>query len=158
MSNQNNILLQKDKAEQIANNLNDLLANLQVFYMNVRGYHWNIQGKNFFILHEKFEELYDDLADKVDEVAERILMLDAQPMHSFSEYLMVSDIKEDTNNSEAKTTVNKTIEGLQTLLRKEREILSEADEASDEGTIDLISGYIGEQEKLIWMYAAFNQS
>ena len=158
MSNQNNILLEKDKAANISEKLNDLLANMQIFYMNVRGYHWNIEGKNFFVLHEKFEELYDDLAEKIDEVAERILMLEARPMHAFTDYLKVSDIKEDTNNSKAETTVKGTIEGLQTLLSKEREILSAADDAGDEGTIDLVSGYISEQEKLIWMYAAFNQS
>lgn len=158
MSIQNNILLQKDKAEQISQKLNDLLANMQVFYMNTRGYHWNIKGKNFFVLHEKFEELYNDLAEKIDEVAERILMLEGQPKHAFTDYLKASEIKEDTNNSKSETTVKGTIEGLQTLLAKEREILLTAEEAGDEGTIDMISGYIGEQEKLIWMYAAFNQS
>ena len=158
MSNQTNIVLGKQKAEQLSNKLNDLLANMQVFYMNARGYHWNIEGKNFFVLHEKFEELYEDLADKIDEVAERVLMLDARPVHSFSEYLKISEIKEDTNNSKAERTVNATIEGLQTILRKEREILKEAEKADNEGTIDMISGYIGEQEKLIWMYSAFNQS
>jgi len=157
MSNQNQILLPQDKAEQITEKLNDLLANMQVFYMNVRGYHWNIKGKNFFVLHEKFEALYDDLAEKVDEVAERILMLGGQPVHSFTNYLKMSDIKEDTNNAQAETTVKATVEGLQTLLRKEREILEAADEASDEGTIDQLSGYLGEQEKLVWMYAAFNK-
>lgn len=157
MSNQNQVLLPQDKAEKITEQLNDLLANMQVFYMNVRGYHWNITGKNFFVLHEKFEELYDDLAEKVDEVAERILMLGGRPVHSFTNYLKMSDIKEDTNNTQAETTVKGTVEGLQTLLRKEREILKAADDAGDEGTIDQISGYVGEQEKLVWMYAAFNK-
>ena len=157
MSNQNNILIENDKAKQITEKLNDLLANMQDFYVNVRGYHWNIQGKNFFVLHEKFEELYDDLADKIDEVAERILMLEGKPMHSFTDYLKVSEIKEDTDNSKAETTVKGTVEGLQTLLRKEKEILELADDAGDEGTIDMVSGFIGEQEKLIWMYASFNQ-
>lgn len=157
MSNQNNILLQKDKADQTAEKLNDLLANMQVFYMNVRGYHWNIKGKQFFVLHEKFEELYDDLAEKIDEVAERILMLDGKPLHSFTDYLKISQIKEDTDVSTSEKTVSGTIEGLQSLLSKEREILASADEAGDEGTIDLISGYISEQEKLIWMFSAFNK-
>jgi len=157
MSNQNTILLQKDKAGQTAQKLNDLLANMQVFYMNVRGYHWNIKGKHFFVLHEKFEELYDDLAEKIDEVAERILMLDGKPLHSFTEYLKISQIKEDIDASTSEKTVGGTVEGLQTLLKKERDILVSADESDDEGTIDLISGYISEQEKLIWMFSAFNQ-
>lgn len=157
MSNQNTILLQTDKADQTAEKLNDLLANMQVLYMNVRGYHWNIKGKQFFVLHEKFEELYDDLAEKIDEVAERILMLDGKPLHSFTDYLKISQIKEDTDVTTSEKTVGGTIEGLQTLLKKERKILASADESGDEGTIDLISGYIAEQEKLIWMFSAFNK-
>ena len=157
MSSKNTVLLEKDKARQTVEKLNDLLANMQVFYMNVRGYHWNIKGKEFFVLHEKFEELYDDLAEKIDEVAERILMLDGEPLHSYSDYLKLSALKEDTRVYSAEETVQGTIEGLQTLLSKEREILGSAEEANDEGTIDMISGYISEQEKLIWMYSAFNK-
>jgi starvation-inducible DNA-binding protein len=157
MSNQNTILLRRDKADQTVEKLNDLLANMQVFYMNVRGYHWNIKGKHFFVLHEKFEELYDDLAEKIDQVAERILMLDGKPLHSFTDYLKISQIKEDTDVTTSEKTVANTIEGLQIMLKKEREILASAEDAADEGTIDLISGYISGQEKLIWMFSAFNK-
>lgn len=31
-------------SEKLAKELNNLLANYQVFYTNVRGYHWNIKG------------------------------------------------------------------------------------------------------------------
>ena len=47
-----------DTKTEIANELNSLLANYQIYYQNLRGFHWNIQGRNFFELHEKFEELY----------------------------------------------------------------------------------------------------
>ena len=56
-----NIGLDQKKSAKLAEKLNILLANYQVFYMNVRGYHWNITGPNFFELHAKFEEIYDDL-------------------------------------------------------------------------------------------------
>lgn len=44
----NNIGLNNEKSTAIANKLNDLLANYQVFYMNARGFHWNIRGEKFF--------------------------------------------------------------------------------------------------------------
>lgn len=43
----NTIGLNKNAAEKLATELNNLLATYQVFYMNVRGYHWNIKGVNF---------------------------------------------------------------------------------------------------------------
>ncbi|MFP4264165.1 MAG: Dps family protein, partial [Halomonas sp.] len=61
MSDTNRIGLHEASASQLAEKLNELLANYQIFYMNVRGYHWNVKGPQFFQLHEKFEELYTDL-------------------------------------------------------------------------------------------------
>jgi starvation-inducible DNA-binding protein len=120
--------------------------------MNVRGYHWNITGKQFFNLHEKFEELYDTLNDMADEIAERVLMLDGKPVHAFSEYLKIATIKEKVNVSTADETVKEVLNDMIHLLKEEREIVSVASEAEDNGTVDLISGYIDSQEKLVWMY------
>jgi starvation-inducible DNA-binding protein len=49
--------IDKEKATKLAIQLNDLLANYELFYQNLRGFHWNIKGKEFFELHLKFEEL-----------------------------------------------------------------------------------------------------
>ena len=154
---QNQIELDSAYSGQIAEKLNVLLSNVQVFYMNVRGFHWNITGKHFFKLHEKFEELYDDLNEKADEIAERILMLEGKPIHSFSEYLKISVIKEKTNVSTDSAAVKEVINGFLVLLKIEREIASLASDNGDEGTVDLVTGYISEQEKMIWMYNAFQK-
>jgi len=44
----NAIGLHQDKAEDLANKLNELLANYSIFYQNTRGFHWNIKGEKFF--------------------------------------------------------------------------------------------------------------
>ena len=156
MKEQNSILLDKTNKEQVVDNLNELLSSMHVFYMNVRGYHWNIKGPRFFALHEKFEELYNQLAEEIDEVAERIVILEGKPLHALSEFLKLSDIKEDVDKSTPEETVHGVIQGLQSLLSKEREALKTAEKAGDEGTIDLISGFLSGHEKLVWMYSAFN--
>ena len=68
MNNINAIGLDKDKSKELADKLNELLANYSIFYQNTRGFHWNIKGEKFFELHVKFEELYNDLVLKIDEV------------------------------------------------------------------------------------------
>ena len=40
----NKIGLDVTKAKSLAANLDDLLANYQLFYINARGFHWNIKG------------------------------------------------------------------------------------------------------------------
>ncbi|BBI53220.1 hypothetical protein HORIV_56410 [Vreelandella olivaria] len=47
MTDTNSIGLHEGSASQLAEKLNHLLANYQIFYMNVRGYHWNVRGNDF---------------------------------------------------------------------------------------------------------------
>ncbi len=155
MAQMNQIGLDEAKAKSLSQKLNILLANYQVFYINARGFHWNITGEKFFELHAKFEELYNDLLVKVDEVAERILTLGFTPAHSFSNYLQTSTIKEATNISDARQAVQNIVQAFQALLEVERDLLALSSDANDEGTNALMSDYIREQEKQIWMYSAY---
>ena len=155
MTQLNKIGLDKEKSAELVDQLNELLANYSVFYQNVRGYHWNVNGRNFFELHIKFEELYNDLFLKVDEVAERILTLDARPLHRYSDYAKIASIKESNEGANGLNAVSETLDAFQNLIIKQREILSFASELGDEGTGALMSDYIREQEKLVWMYSAY---
>jgi len=154
-STTNAIGLDTTKSTELTTALNELLSNYQVYYMNVRGFHWNITGEKFFELHAKFEELYNDLEMKIDEVAERILMLGGTPLHTFADYTDQSSISPAKNISKAKEAVQGVLDGFQTLLVKQRGVLELSDSAEDEGTNALMSDYIREQEKLVWMYSAF---
>ena len=155
MSNLNKIGLDNAKSKELAKELNDLLANLSVFYQNTRGFHWKIKGDKFFELHVKFEELYNDLFLKIDEVAERILTLGFAPEHNFSDYTKLSKIKEASEVTNGIKSVEQILESFKILLEKERLLLDLSGEIDDEGTSALMSDYIREQEKLVWMYSAF---
>ena len=150
----NKIGLTHEGSKNTAEKLNELLANYQIFYMNVRGLHWNIKGKDFFVLHEKFEELYNGSLETIDEVAERILTLGVTPLHSYKVYTKISKIEEVENVFDSVAAVNTVLDGLRQLLIIEREILAVASEINDEGTVSLMSDYITEQEKLVWMFSA----
>lgn len=151
----NSIGLEATQAKDLASRLNDLLANYQVFYQNARGLHWNIRGEKFFELHAKFEELYTDALVKIDEIAERILTLGHTPTHSFSEYVRMSEVKEATDLSDGLKAVSLVLDTYKVLILKERELLKLASDADDEGTSALMSDYIREQEKTVWMYTSF---
>lgn len=151
----NIIGLDTAKTQQLADALNDLLANYQIFYMNVRGYHWNIKGENFFELHVKFEELYNDLLLKVDEVAERVLTLGHRPAHAYSSYIEKSEVTESKDISDGRTAVGHIVDSFAKLIAKQREILGLAGDSADEGTVALMSDYISQQEKTVWMYRSY---
>lgn len=154
-NNLNSIGLDKKQAKVLADKLNVLLSNYQIFYMNSRGYHWNIKGEKFFELHTKFEELYNDSFLKIDEIAERILTLGHTPLHTYKDFVKHSSIKSVKNMTDGKKAIKEILEGYKILLPLEREILNISGDADDEGTNALMSDYLREQEKLIWMYSAF---
>lgn len=151
----NGIALDIEQSRMLADKLNLLLADYHVFYMNTRGFHWNIKGRNFFELHVKFEELYTDLAVKIDALAERILTLGHTPLHTFTDMLEHSDIKEKKDLSDGIAMVEELLHSFRTLLHAQRALLELSSEAGDEGTNSLMSDYITEQEKLVWMYRSY---
>jgi len=155
MAIKNQIGLDKAKSKTLADGLNNLLADYMMFYQNTRGLHWNIKGDKFFELHLKFEELYTNLLLKVDEVAERILTLGAIPLHTFDDYKNTAKIKSVKDVSDGKKGVQAILAAFEILIARQRELLALSDDTGDEGTNALMSDYIREQEKLVWMYSSF---
>jgi len=151
----NSIGINLEKANKLSDKLNVLLADYQLFYQNLRGLHWNIKGREFFELHLKFEEYYDDAVIKIDEIAERILTLEGEPLHTFTDYLKTSEINEEKGITSGVEGINIIIKNFSILILKEREILSLAAEAEDEGTVSLMSDYISETEKTLWMLNSY---
>lgn len=155
MKNINSIGLDINKSDKLVKSLNSLLSSYQIHYMNTRGFHWNIKGTNFFELHGKFEEIYNDLLIKVDEIAERILTIEGNPLHAYSDYAKNAQIAEAKDISDGVSAINNLLEGFKILISSQRALLDQAAEANDEGTAALMSDYIKEQEKLVWMLKAY---
>ena len=138
--------------ENQANDLNVLLADLNVFYRKLQNYHWNIVGKDFFVIHEKLEEYYDEINEQIDEVAEHILMLGGQPLGTMQDYLNTTCIKE-AKNEKIKDNImfENVIKDLETLLKKVTDIKKKADENSNYATSSLMDEYISSYIKKLWM-------
>lgn len=151
----NQIGLEKKDMTAVIEKLNGLLSSYHIFYINVRGYHWNVKGEHFFSLHPKFEELYTSLQLQIDEIAERVLTLGGTPLHAYSDFAQHSSIKEDKGVFNGNECVRGVVAGLQELIEEQRNVSAIAAEAEDQGTADLVDGYVQEQEKLVWMYNAF---
>ena len=143
------------ESKEMVSELNVLLSNFQVYYQNLRGIHWNIRGKRFFELHVKFEELYNDAQLKVDMVAERILTIGGNPLHTFEDYIKHNKLQVGKSISNDEKAVQLIIDSLSDLLKIERDILNKSDDINDEGTNALMSDFIAEQEKTVWMMRAW---
>lgn len=151
----NSIGLPAKEAEIVTAELNILLSNFQMYYQNLRGLHWNIRGKRFFDLHIKFEELYNDSQLKIDLIAERVLTLDGIPLHTFEDYIKYNKLEVGKNIHNDEKAITLILDSLAQLLNIERVILKKAAEIEDEGTSSMMSDFIVEQEKTIWMMKAW---
>ena len=150
-----NLGLPEKETTELTVELNILLSNFQIYYQNLRGLHWNIRGKRFFDLHVKFEEFYNDAQLKIDMIAERVLTLGGTPLHAFSDYIANNQIQVGKNISKDELAVQLIIDSLCILLQIERKILSLSGDINDEGTNSMMSDFISEQEKTIWMLNAW---
>lgn len=150
-----NIGLETKGSKELSLELNKLLSNYQILYQNLRGFHWNVKGEFFFQLHEKFEELYQEIQERIDEVAERILTLENVPYHSFDEYIKSSSIKSAINTFDGKEASRNLVQSLKVIIDIERNILKVSEKINDEGTMSIISDYIKDNEKTIWLFRAY---
>ena len=144
-----------EESKVLVKELNVLLSNFQVYYQNLRGLHWNIKGKRFFDLHVKFEEFYNDSQIKIDLIAERVLTLGGTPLHTFDDYIKNSKLEIGKDISKDVIAVQLIIDSLSHLLKIERTISNLSGEIYDEGTNAMMSDFISEQEKTIWMLNAW---
>jgi starvation-inducible DNA-binding protein len=145
------------ESEVIAAELNILLSNFQVYYQNLRGIHWNIRGKRLFDLHVKFEELYNDAQLKIDMIAERVLTLGGTPLHTLEDYVANNRLEVGKNISKDTDAVQLIMASIADLLKIERVILDESGKINDEGTNSMMSDFIKEQEKTMWMMKAWSE-
>ena len=100
--------------------------------------------------------MYNDTAEKIDEIAERILTLGSVPSNKFSDYLKVARIKEISGVTCGSEAIEHILSTYGHLIGEERKVLDLAAEAGDEVTVSLMSDYLKEQEKMVWMLTAFS--
>jgi len=154
--NAKEISLNEKEVKPIVDLLNDYLANYHIHYQKLRGCHWNIKGQNFFTLHVKFEELYTNAQLTIDEIAERVLTLGKAPHSRFEDYIKVSAIKEiDTIGMTDLAMVDAILDDMAKLIELERELLDATDNASDDGSNDMVNRFMQFKEKTIWMLRSF---
>lgn len=138
--------------EEVNKNLNQLLADLNVFFRKLQNYHWNIEGKDFFVFHKELEEMYDCIFEEIDEIAEHILINGAQPLGTLKDYLEITKIKEAENKKVSSDVIfNNLISDYETLLNNIVKIKESADNVKDYATSSLMDEYILKYSKKLWM-------
>lgn len=136
---------------KVADELAHLLSDTYTLYLKTQNFHWNVTGPLFHSLHIMFEGQYQELADAVDEIAERIRALGAFAPASYTEFSKLSSIKEAKGQYSSEEMIKTLLQDHETLAHLITSIVTKAQQAEDEGTIDLLIGRAKSHEKTAWM-------
>jgi starvation-inducible DNA-binding protein len=143
--------------QAISEGLSNLLADTYTLYLKTQSFHWNVTGPMFRALHSMFEEQYTELAGAVDEIAERIRALGHTAPGSFSQFLKLASVQEESGAPAAEEMVRQLVAGHEAVVRTARNAFTTADEAEDQVTADLLTERMQVHEKTAWMLRSLLQ-
>lgn len=138
--------------QNVAKELNSVLASTYMLYIKTHSFHWNVTGANFKSLHELFEEQYDDLAEAADTLAERIRALGfAAPagLKVFQKLSQVHDVPDTVPDAE--TMLKLLADDNEKLNDMLQQLIETAQEHGDEVTADMAIERQQQHQKNIWM-------
>ena len=141
----------KNHTTQMTEGLAKLLADTYTLYLKTQYFHWNVTGPLFHSLHKMFEEEYIELAAAVDEIAERIRALGATAPGSFTDFLKLTSIKDETDTPSASEMVKKLLTDHETVIKHLHSLMPVAQNLSDEATLDLLITRTEIHQKTAWM-------
>ena len=128
-----------------------VLADTFAMYLKAHNYHWNVEGPNFPQYHEFFGNLYEELHDAVDPIAEEIRSLDAYAPGSFSRFLELTEIEDETNVPMSREMALKLLRDNDTVLNTLNVAFKLADQFDRQGLADFLAGRIDVHNKHAWM-------
>jgi starvation-inducible DNA-binding protein len=143
--------IDEEYRKQIVEGVSLVLGNTYTLYLKTHNFHWNVTGPMFQTLHLMFEQEYKELATAVDLVAERIRALNAPAPGSYSAFIKLTSIAEETGVPKAEDMIRQLVDGHETVIRVARSVFPVAEDAGDQVTLDLLTQRMQVHEKTAWM-------
>lgn len=137
--------------------LNKLIADESILYTKTKNFHWNITGPFFNTYHQFFEAQYEKLDEFIDDIAERVRALGFRAIGSFTEFLSLGRLTEESNmNLDGRTMILKLLRDHESIIRQIRHDLKDLEklDANDPVTEDFLISLMAEHEKMAWMLRA----
>ena len=140
-------------SKKVADALSDVLADTYVLFVKTQNYHWNVVGPDFPGLHALFQTQYEELFLAVDEVAERIRQLGYKAPGTLGAFLKATVLSEG-EAANAPGMVADLAVCHERLASRSQATIKVADDAGDEGSVDLMVARRKAHDKTAWMLRA----
>ncbi|MBY5988284.1 General stress protein 20U [Roseovarius sp. THAF27] len=146
--------LSTDANAQIAEALNQCVAETAVATMLAQNFHWNVTGMAFGPLHQLFQTMYEDHFVAQDDLAERIKALDGHAEGMLAGMLKRSKVPEAEGVPTAEEMIRLLKEAQETLAETVAGAGELAAKHGDTLTEDLCIARGQTHEKFAWMLRA----
>jgi len=137
---------------EMAERLNQLLADTMTLRDLYKKSHWQVAGPTFYQLHLLFDKHYNEQAELVDTIAERIQLLGGLSVamaHDVAELTQIQ--RPPKGREEVPVQLSRLLDGHQVVIRQCRELAKRASSLGDDGTNDLaISDVLRTNELQVW--------
>lgn len=143
-----------DAKTQIAEVLNQAVAETAVTTMLAQNFHWNVTGMAFGPLHDLFQKMYEDHFVAQDDLAERIRAIDAFAEGTLAGMLKRSKVKEHEGTASDKEMIQMMLDAQMTLASTLAGAGELAASHDDTLTEDLCIARGQEHEKFAWFLRA----
>ncbi len=137
--------------KDIIQGLTSVLADTFVLYYKTHTFHWNVVGGHFRSLHLMFEEQYNEIWQATDVIAERIRGLDGNVPVNLTELKGFAKLQEQGQIPDEMAMVAQLANDNLEIVSNMYTVLNRADDANDQGTVDMLVGRIKAHEKAAWM-------
>ncbi|ADX67122.1 MULTISPECIES: Dps family protein [Weeksella] len=145
-------MLTKEQNKKVAEILSQLLADESILYLKTRNAHWNVEGPDFKTVHVYFEELYTELQVVIDDVAEKIRTKQYYAPATMSEYLELTQLKEERKEKyDSLTFIEELLKDHETICESLNKAIQEIEEYPDVATSDYLTGLLEQHQKTAWM-------
>lgn len=150
-----NIGLSAKTRKEVAQILNELLADEFVIYVKTLKFHWNVYGIVFHDFHALFKEQYEQMLDISDDVAERVRALGHDSFGTMAEYLKHTRLKEEPGKvPDALGMIKMLLADHEAVIREIRKDVETCEELGDAGTSNFLQDLMEKHEKIAWMLRA----
>lgn len=135
----------------IANIMNEVLADVFALYLKTKNFHWHMSGRHFRDYHLLLDEHADQLFAMTDPIAERVRKLGGITIHSIGEIARLQRVPDnDADFVEPDDMLAELREDNSTLLDALRRAHDVCDDHRDVATASLIEVWIDETERRVW--------
>ena len=142
----------KSKEENpLIKQLQQLLADVSLFYHTVHEFHWNVTGVDFYQYHKFYDEIVSDVYESIDPIAENIRKLGGYTRYKMSDLTHLANLSEVAGEStDAKTLTNELVQLNSKLITTLMRTFDLANKLNQQGVANFIAERIDMHQKWNW--------